>query len=410
MRDHGTVLRRCAVLLPALTLVLTGCVRLEAPTPEVAAAEPEQELEAVEASANDATARLEPACPAPNPAATLSAAQLNAAMSRIDLPEWQSADLGATAVLSDGRVLWVWGDTGREEGYVPQLVDNSVLVSSGTCFSQVRTEEGGEFFPRGPDGLTFWPMSVVRLEPTPEDGPGVRDKVVVYLSRIQRGERMWDFLFRGTTAATVLVGADGVPRLDRMVEMTPDSVDYDQVNWAAAAAADGEWMYLYGTRYTAQPFITGRELYVSRVPLDRATDAAAKEYWDGTRWQAEETRAVPVINAIDGTSQTLSVDRVGDRWIAISKRGGDLADAITMWTAPDPTGPWAATDVLPSPGREPTPDGEYANLQYTPLSHPDIRTASGALLVHVSRNTTDLELLFTRPQVGRVLFAEVPLV
>lgn len=411
MRDHGSVLRRSAVLLPVLCLVLTGCVRLSAPTPEApaAAADRDVELAVTPPSAAAATARLEPDCSDVDPDTPVTAAQMNQAMGRIDFPEWQSADLGATARLSDGRIFWAWGDTGREEGFTPQLVDNSVFLSSGTCFSQLLTDEGGEFFPRGPDGLTLWPMSVVRLEPTPADGPGVTDVVVIYQSRIQRGERQWDFVFRGTSAAVLLVGEDGIPRLDRTVQLTPDSVDPDQINWGAAAAPDGEWLYLYGTRYTAEAYVTGRELYVSRVPVTAPADWSGREFWDGSQWQADESRAAPIIDAVNGTSQTLSVDKIGERWVIISKRGGDLADFIDMWTADSPTGDFGtAVPVLPSPNGHDLPQGQR-KLQYTPLSHPDIRTVSGSLLVTVSRNTDDIEELFNRPQVGRVLFAEVPI-
>jgi hypothetical protein len=94
----------------------------------------------------------------------------------------------------------------------------------------------------------------------------------------------------------------------------------------------------------------------------------------------------------------------------VSKEGGDLADFITLWTAYSPTGPWSVpVPVVSSPAGHDGPPGERS-LQYTPLSHPDIRTRSGALLISVSRNTDDIDLLFDEPQVGRVLFHEVPLV
>lgn len=403
MRHHRDVLRRSVLLVPAVCLLATGCVRLEAPAPEVTpAAQQEAELASIAPEADADTARLEPSCPAPNPSATVSATQYNQMISRSDFPTWQAADVGASAVLSDGRVLWVYGDTLREESMDPRLVDNSVLVTSGTCMSQLITDDLGPTFPRGDAGLSHWPMSVVRLDPTAADDPDVRDVVVVYLSRIQRGDRQWDFMFRGTTVAVLTVAEDGVPRLTDMQYLTPDSVAYDQINWGAAATVDGEWLYLYGTRDTGEPSVFGRELYVSRMPVGEPTDPDAMQFWDGTQWQGHSSRIVPVLGAVEGTSQTLSVDRVDGRWTAISKRGGDLADSITMWTSDQPYGPWTATDVADSPNGQ--GDG---NLQYTPLSHPDIRTTSGRLLVSVSRNTSGIEELFARPQLGRVLFTEV---
>jgi hypothetical protein len=188
-----------------------------------------------------------------------------------------------------------------------------------------------------------------------------------------------------------------------MAHLTPDSVDFDQINWGAAAEPDGEWLYLYGTRATGEPSVYGRELYVSRVPIADPTSAAGMEFWDGTRWQGDESRAVPIMDAVDGTSQTLSVDRLDGRWTVISKRGGDLADTVTEWTSDQPYGPWTAAEVADSPNGQDT-----GSLQYTPLSHPGIPTSPGRMLVSVSRNTSGIEELFAHPQLGRVLFLEVP--
>jgi hypothetical protein len=413
MSHHGRVLRRSAVLLPAVLLLLTGCVRLSAPAPEPGPPrEGDPALVSSAPGADAATAKLQPSCPAPDPSGTVSAAEFNRMMERVDFPTWQSADLGVSARLADGRVLWAWGDTGRTEDFEPRLVDNSVWVTSGTCVSQVVTDGQTEFFPRDQKELTHWPMSVVRLDPTAADGEGVTDKVVVYLSRIQRGDRQWDFLFRGTSVATVLVGADGVPRMERTVELTSDSADFDQINWGAAAEPDGEWLYLYGTRYTNEAYITGRELYVSRLPVADPTNAAARQFWDGARWQDDAAQAAPVIEAENGTSQTLSVDKIGERWVIVSKKGGDLADNISMWTSDQPTGPWPEQpiDVVSAPGGHDDDPDDVDHLTYTPLAHPDIPTTSGALLVSVSRNSTDMKELYDTPQSGRVLFHEVPIV
>ena len=55
---------------------------------------------------------LTPSCPAPpDPAARppVTVTELNTLVARVDLPGWQSADIGASARLTDGRLVWVFG-------------------------------------------------------------------------------------------------------------------------------------------------------------------------------------------------------------------------------------------------------------------------------------------------------------
>ncbi len=293
------------------------------------------------------------------------------------------------------------------------MVDNSILVSSGTCLQQLVTDDRGPILPLDPDELTVWPMSVLRLDPRPDDAADVTDVVVVFCSRVQRGDRMWDFVVRGTTVAVYTVGGDGVPRLDDAAQLTPDSPDLTSIHWGAASVLDGEWTYLYGTRSTGEAYTYGHELFVSRLPTDDLMDGSAIEYWDGGTWQADPARSAPVLGAVEGVSQTLSVDLVDGRWVAFSKLGGDIEDVAAVWTADSPAGPFTVQPVLASPGGLPPAgqdpeDEEVGYLQYTPLAHPDVPTAPGTMLVSVSRNVTDYQMLLETPQLGRPLFAEVP--
>ncbi|MGY1744375.1 DUF4185 domain-containing protein [Blastococcus sp. SYSU D00695] len=384
---------------------LSGCLEFQAPVEEQLPPDAGDSTPA-QLPPPSPPGRLEPACPPPAQPGTLSAEEMNAALFSLDLPNWQSADVGASAPLSDGRIAWFYGDTVGSPEVEPRLVSNSVLVTSGTCTSQLVLGDGTPtpVVPETGNGLSTWPMSVVRVPPTEADGPGVADVLLVYSSRVQRGARMWDFAYRGTTVAVFTVTPGGVPQLARTAALTPDSIDLGQVNWGAASAADGDWVYVYGTRATGEAYVYGRELYVARLPVARATDGSAMQYWDGTGWQDDATRAAPVLGALDGVAQTLSVDRVGDRWLAVSKLGGDLGDSIAIWSADGPTGPWTVQPVLSSPDGHDTGD-----LQYTPMGHPDVRTPSGQLLVSVSRNTTDYDELLRRPRLGRPYFWEVPL-
>ncbi|WP_409332996.1 hypothetical protein [Trujillonella humicola] len=408
--------RRRALLLPVVGLLLAGCLRLEAPAAEEPGGPDEPPLLAVTPGEDAGTATLDPECPPPVPGETSTAEDWNEAFDELDLRYWQSADLGASAMLSDGRVVWLWGDTIRAEEVMPELprmVDNSMFVTSGTCISQVTTESRGPILPRDPNQLTIWPMSVLRLDPRPGDAADVTDVVVVFCSRVQRGDRMWDFVVRGTTVAVYTVGGDGVPQLAEAAQLTPDTPDLSSIHWGAGSVLDGDWIYLYGTRHTGEAYTYGHELFVSRIPTDRFMDGSAIEYWDGADWQAEPSRSAPVLGAVEGVSQTLSVDLVDGLWVAYSKLGGDIEDVAALWVSDRPVGPFTVQPVLDSPGGMPPAgqdpdDEEVGYLQYTPLAHPDLPTEPGQMLVAVSRNVTDYEMLLDTPQLGRPLFAEVP--
>ncbi|MGX5657290.1 DUF4185 domain-containing protein [Geodermatophilus nigrescens] len=379
--------RRRSVLL-ALAVLAGGCTAAEQPavTPPY---------------------RLEPACPAPTSPTVVSAALVNEVVAVSDLPYWQAGDVGASARLSDGRLVWVFGDTVRADGVEPRLVANSVLLTSGTCVAQLLPPGEGPVVPDVATGQVQWPMSVVVLPPSPGLAyRGVDDVVVVMSARTERGDGtggLLDFRFRGTSAAVFTVTDGGAPQPLEVLEVTPDDPSTTQVNWGAAATVSGGWAYVYGTRLTGEPLVFGRELYVARLPVADPADRSRWQFWDGAAWQADIAAAAPVLSADGGVSQTLSVDRVGETWVAVSKRGGDLADFVYTWTAPEATGPWTPSRALPAPAGYDT-----GRLTYAPLAHPEVPLASGGLLVSVSRNTTDLAQLLAEPEVGRPLFAEVP--
>jgi Domain of unknown function (DUF4185) len=348
--------------------------------------------------------RLEPACPAPpSTPPRVSAGLVNSVVSAADLPAWQAGDIGASAQLRDHRLVWVFGDTLRDPSTSPQLVANSMLVSSGTCVSQLLPGDEGPVVPDVGIDQVRWPMSVVRLQPRAEYATeGVTDVLVVLCARIQRGSGgAFDFTFRGTTAAVFAVAEDGVPTLIELIEVTPDDGAADQVNWGAAATVHGPWYYVYGTRLPDESSF-GRELYAARVPVANPEDRGRWEFWDGSRWQSDIDGAAAVLPAQGGVSQTLSVDYTDGQYVAVSKRDGDLGDFVYLWTSPSPVGPWTPRQGLKAPAGFDT-----GALKYAPLAHPEVTLSSGRLLVSISRNTTDFAQLLADPAVGRPIFAEV---
>ena len=351
------------------------------------------------ATAAPAAFRLAPHCPGtPAERRTVSAAELNKLGESLDLRYWQAADIGASARLHDGRLVWLFGDTLRKSGVSPGLVANSMLISSADCVSQLLSRTNGPVVPDVDATTVHWPMSVAVAR------RGDHDVIAVLCSRIRRGTGgNLDFTFLGTTAAVFTVADGGVPELQKVFDVTPDSTDEEQVNWGAATVLHGDWIYVYGTRLTGQKGVFGRELYVARLPVSDPQDRARWQFWSGAaRWQKDHTRAVSVLPAVGGVSQTLSVDALDGEYVAVSKRDGDLGDFVYTWTAPDPWGPWRPRKALSAPAGFDTGD-----LEYAPLAHPEIPLTSGNLLVTISRNTTDGKRLVDDPELGRPRFAEV---
>ena len=135
-----------------------------------------------------------------------SAKAANALFAAQNLPASDAADIGASTLLSDGRIVWAFGDTLRT-GQTPGIVANSMLVSGGHCASQLMPAEDGPVIPDVGPHTVYWPMSALSW------ADGDRDRLVVLCSRIRRGTSGdgLDFTFLGTSAAVFGVRPGGVP-------------------------------------------------------------------------------------------------------------------------------------------------------------------------------------------------------
>jgi hypothetical protein len=396
IRQTSPVNRRPASGKPVtVALIASAAIALAACTASVPA------TTSSEASAGPAKAdwQLQPRCAPPTGDRGLKdAAAANRLVAATDLPEWQAADIGASARLSDGRIAWVFGDT-LQQRPSPRIVANSMLITAGVCISQLIPAAQGAVIPDIDEKTVYWPMSAAVLRMGSDE-----DELLVLASRIRRGGSPYDFTFLGTSAAMFEVGRLGVPRLQEIHQVTPDDPSRNQVNWGAATVVHGDRLYVYGTKLTGQKLSFGRELHVARIPIADPSNRKGWQFWDGERWQGDVSASAAVLPAQGGVSQTLSVDVVGDAFIAVSKRDGDLGNFVYTWTSPGPTGPWTPRRAIRAPAGFDT-----GALQYAPLAHPEVPLDSGELLVSISRNTTDLAALVKNPDLGRPRFAQVPM-
>lgn len=328
--------------------------------------------------------------------------EINQMLLRLDSPKtpFAGGDVGADAELQDGRRLFVFGDSVRGVDYDgPRFVRNSMLMLDDDCLSVVMPASKGALVPDRPDGVGYWPMSVVAAS-----RPGY-DLVAVTLQRIDAtGPGSFDFANLGPSLAVFVVPVGETPQLLGRGDIGPDLDDRSRPMWGAATAVAGGWVYLYGTANPDQQGVFGYSLSVARVRPDDLLDQSAWRYWDGSAWQGHAAKAAELIPAVDGVSQTLSVFHQGKRWYAFSKRNDFLGSDVLFWTAPGPTGPFTPTDPVAE-----LPSGSSGRLVYMPLAHPGLMPKKGTMVASYSRNDSDTDKVLDDPSLYRPQFLRVPL-
>lgn len=320
-------------------------------------------------------------------------------------PAFMGGDVGAEALLSDGRRVWVFGDTLRNPKYDGHLyVRNSMLISTEDCLDLVVPTGRGALIPDRDAQVGYWPMSVVSIP-----RPGY-DFVLVGAQRVRSaGTGAFDFENLGPALAVFVVPAHGVPQLVQVQDLGKDSVDRMLPTWGAALAVSDDWVYLYGTARSGDPGDFGFALKLARARVDNILDTSTWSYWTGTQWAPRESAAHELIAATGGVSQTLSVfakyDGGSPRWYALSKADEFLGTDLKVWPASRPNGPFGPGVTV---AQLPSDLGRGA-LAYMPLAHPDLFPEPGSVVVSYSRNVTDGTNPLEDPFRYRIRFLRVPL-
>lgn len=344
------------------------------------------------------TAAGEP-CSEPRPS---TASGMNRLMDGLDdEPRLQGGDHGGSALLADGRRMFVYGDTIRDAVTVsPFMVRNSVLIADDGCIQPMRGPGGAAVIPDDEDETGYWPMS---LRSIAVDGG---TKVQVITNRVREsGEDSFTTL--GSSLVTFEVPTGRMPQLVDQVPLSPDSHDPRVPTWGAAMWDHDGKTHVFGTASNASKTTAGWSLHVARTDPGDLGDQDSWEYWTGSEWSAEApsaagARAAQLIPADQGVSHVLSVFERNGVWYALSKEGDFTGDRLAVWKADAVTGPWEKHPVRPLENT----DGIQ---RYTPLAHPDFDTPSGSLLISWSESPVDHGLYYTNPELYRPEFDEISL-
>lgn len=313
---------------------------------------------------------------------------------------WVGGDIAADTRLSNGQTIFAFGDTIVDTmAAATPTVRNSLLAFDEDRSCLVLGPEGQAFVPDRPDGIGYWPTSVVQAAP---DGA-----ITLFLQRVSgsaiEGET---FTNLGPSLAEVVLDEFEVPHVARVIDIGPDDASRQRIGWGAASwVADDGYVYVYGTSNPELRMIFGWSLHVARATPDHVADPQTWEYWNGTAWVRDPASAVPLIPAEGGVSQTLSVFEHEGTWYAVSKRDDFLGDDVVIWTAPGPMGPFRVAGPVAS---RPSDPGAGV-ITYAALAHPTLFPEDGTIVVSVSQNTTDRSALVEDPTLYRPEFFRVPL-
>ena len=307
-------------------------------------------------------------------------------------------DMAVDTVLTGGDHLMAFGDSLLDTSATQETsVRNALLAFAGDRACLVLGPRGSAFVPDRIDGVGYWPTSLVEVGPD--------STVALFLQRVaERGDGQFANL--GPSLAEVHVDSDGIPHAAGVQDIGSDDASRQRIGWGAASwPADDGYVYVYGTANPERDFVFGWSLHVARTTPDQIFDTDSWEYWTGNGWSADEASAVAVIPAVGGVEPTLSVFAEGGTWYAVSKRDGYLGSDVVIRSAPSPTGPFTAGEVVATRPSYP----EAGILAYAALAHPALFPEPGTIVLSVSRNSTDSDAVSADPTLYRPEFFRVPL-
>lgn len=316
-------------------------------------------------------------------------------------PYFLGADVGASARLSDGRSIWVFGDTIRGADVSgDRMVRNSMLMYQPGCLLPVVPPGGGAVIPDRDALVGYWPMSIAVV---PQKG---FDIVGVTAQRVTGSGNAWSFQTLGPAIAVFKVEPGEQPELIEVTDLGPDDASTERPNWGAASAiAPDGYVYLYGTSKPADGSSFGYAVQVARAAVADVPDQAKWTYWDGAAWQGDPAKAAVLVQALGGVSQTFSVVFKNGKTYLISKRDEALGEDLIAWVGDMPQGPFTASGSLAYIPSQP----DKHLWVYMPIAHPDLLTKPDSVVVSVSRNSDDLSLVLADPTLYRPFFLEITL-
>lgn len=260
------------------------------------------------------------------PAGTTAAGVLDAA--RAD-GTWAIGDLIDTTRLSDGRELWVFGDTFTgpvdETGSLGdhRMVHSSAIVIDNGCVSPVATDDGWAWVSSPPDGTWLWPQGVIEA-----DG-----LVYVFLVRVTADPDARPGLdFEVVGGALAAFDVDDLSHPLLVLDQPAGIGSAHPFGWAPVPVGDHVVVTAHAPDGT----------HLARMRSDTIATTEAWEYWNGSTWNTDLAASVSIHPG------RLHLSAAPDGAVSAHTLGFGAATAV-RWDAAEVTGPWSESERLALP-------------------------------------------------------------
>lgn len=287
---------------------------------------------------------------------------------------WTAGDGAFTVPLSDGRTLWLMGDSHIDDydpatQTIPCLfqVHNAALLQPPGDWNRehaatlIAGRKGDRsFFRDTSDSKTYyWPTSGIQLG----------DTVYVYYSGIAPS---------GGGMGFASTGKDRLVKI-KFPEMTVAGShrlqDFNGIGFGDGFVRDEKSGFVFVFGYKRE------NMYIARFPS--GNPAATWELWNGQGWSSQATHAAPISQL---TGMTPMVCRVKDRYVLVSSEisvGCDQGKRIYVSVSKHPTGPFSDPRVVFT--IDDTLQGHYPFF-YVPVAHPALINDKDELLITYNVN------------------------
>lgn len=304
--------------------------------------------------------------------------------------KWYHGDAGQSVLLSNGKNLWVYGDTliaAAGQARSSLLINNSAIMTDGGCAVAITgpTVNGKETTWITPTALTDTPNVTDYYWPnTPfMDGSTLR----LFLSHMYSDSSGFHPI--GIDLASFDLSS-GKPVLQSIVKTPASSAGTATPLWGGLVLSSGGYNYIFGSINKNETYILGHYQYLARVATGKATSQADWQYWNGSTWVANQSSAQAIIPGIAGIGVGASgYIKPNGEVVIVAKKYDNLGTDLFAWKAPQITGPY--TEKSPAL-LAPIPPANFTakDTTYAGLAHPQAVMASGKLLISFSRNSDDL--------------------